>query len=195
MRNLSRKWIFCIALAVLLMLFGGFVAYEAIHMRNKIDLLNAQLATNIARAEFDKQRILSDLDTNQHLLSLAVLAQPNRLYLPELGVVLPLNSITRSAQYYVDTATSETEPNIRISSTLAPDHKIRTQSCTDMVRLKVEDTPNAYSPSQPHYATVKLSDGRILQIYASVKPEECKQAWATVSPEQLAMEFARATVL
>jgi|GEM_PF-3510460 len=130
------------------------------------------------------------IDTNNQLLSLSVLPGQNRLYVPELNLTVPLNLQTRALRYSFEEGTTN---NVRLTSALMTDHAVHTQSCSDMVRLKIEDKADAYSPSQPLYASVSLSDGRTLQIYASTT-KECNQAWVNVSPQAIAEQFKSAAI-
>src|SRR6185503_19647321 len=124
-------------------------------------------ATAAKKASENVQLVYNEIDGNNQSFSLSVLPKENKLYLAELNLTIPFNQMTRSVRYYNE----ERNGNIRISSSLMTDHTVHTQSCYDMVRLKIEATPDAYSPSQPLYATVNLADGRNLQIYASTTKE------------------------
>jgi hypothetical protein len=153
----------------------------------------------------DTNKKLSDVTTRNDLLQgqidsdgmqlpLSVLPGSDRLYLPELNITLPANDVTRYLRYnFLAGATRSQGDEVRLYSTLVIDHQMRIKSCLDMVRLKIEAAPNAYSPSQPHYATVKLSDGRTLQIYIS-KLAECNTVWQAVNPQQIADNFTHAQV-
>jgi len=129
------------------------------------------------------QLAYNEIDSDSVQQTLAPIPGAQRLYMAEFNLTVELNETTRTMRYYEDT-----EGNVRITSAYMFDHQMREQSCDDMVRLRIEPKPNAYSPSQPHYATVMLSDGRPLQIYASTL-KECATAWRALTPQQLAEQF------
>lgn len=132
----------------------------------------------------DTQLIYNEMDFRDQLFSLSVLPGTDRLYLPELGITVPFNTTTRGVRYSFD----EWDKNIRLTSVYMTDHQTHRMSCDDMVRLKVESKPDAYSPSQPLFATVDLDGGRKLQIYAS-KHSDCARAWVNATPEAIANQF------
>jgi len=139
-----------------------------------------------------KQLVNIDMDSVSQQLSLSVLPKENKLYLPELNLTVPFNQLNRSLRYTYEEGTTN---NVRITSAQMIDHGMHVQSCNDMVRLRIEDKPDAYSPSQPSYATVPLSDGRKLQVYASTT-KECRQAWmmSAITPQAIAEQFKAATL-
>ncbi len=136
--------------------------------------------------------IYNELDYANQQLSLSVLPKENKLYLPELNLTVPFSQLNRSLRYTYEEGTTG---NVRISSANMTDHAMHVQSCSDMVRLRIEDKPDAYSPSQPLYATVALSDGRNLQVYASTT-KDCQQAWlrSAVTPQAIAEQFKAAAL-
>jgi len=140
--------------------------------------------------KFATQMLYNEIDTAAQRQSLTPIPGTNRLYLADLNLTVPLSQTTSSVRYMYD-GTNGGE--IRLSSTYMTDHAEHVQSCSDMVRLKVEPKPNAYSPGQPHYASVTLSDGRTLQIYAS-KIKECQSAWQAMSPQTIAESFKAAVL-
>ena len=137
-----------------------------------------------------KQLVLNELDGAIAQSTLAPIPGQKRLYLPELNISVPLNATTSSARYsyssYGETASKSGD--VRITTTSMTDHSMHVKSCADMVRLKIEAKPDAYSPEQPLYASVTLSDGRMLQIYAS-STKECADAWRGMTPQTLAAPF------
>lgn len=145
-----------------------------------------KLNKDIQRVAQDQGQIYNEVDARFQQLHLVSAPKEGRMYLPELKVSLPLNPTTESFLYY-----GQEGGDIRLSTTLMVDHQTHVMSCQDMVRVKVEAKPNAYSPSQPLYATVQLSDGRTLQVYTS-KSKACDFAWQPLNPSQIADQFKEA---
>jgi len=153
---------------------------------------NRGLDQRLKSVEKSSRLLYNELDWVNQQYSLSVLPDGSRLYLPELDITVPLNDTTRSVRYNFNQGLpGDGDGNIRISSSYMTNHDVHAISCSDMVRLKVEPKPDAYSPSQPLYATVALADGRMLQIYASTT-KECQTAWQTISPQKIAAEFKNA---
>lgn len=147
---------------------------------------------DIKQNEVATRLVLNELDNAVRQSSLSSIPGTKKLYLPELNITVPLNTTTSSVRYtFTEGANSGESGEARLSSAIMADHMTRVKSCSDMVRLKVEAQPDAYSPDQPHYAAVKLADGRTLQIYASTT-KECESAWIMMSPQTIAKEFKEA---
>ena len=194
----KRSLIAIIGLIVVLIALIG-ILFTVFSLNTDVTTLKKQVEQQEVAISKQNAMLQNESDTNKSLLSLAVVPTTNQLYLPETGVVIPFSDLGRTIAYTVDTATvNEGEaPNIRVQSTSVYDHEERRVSCFDMVRLRIEDTPNAYSPSQPLYATVTLSNNRKLQIYASTGPKECvDEVWSnSITPQQIAELFKQAQVL
>jgi hypothetical protein len=139
------------------------------------------------------QIILNELDSTASLRELAAVPGQKRLYVPELNITLPLDETTSTMRYTYTTYGESTSKSgdARITTTMMTDHTTHVKSCSDMVRLKIEAKPDAYSPDQPVYASIKLADGRTLQVYASTA-KECERAWLPLSPQALAEPFKQA---
>jgi hypothetical protein len=173
------------------LIIAGLVSLFLIQVVSIGLLAKANRDTNnqLKSEQSSKQLIYSDLDTSVQQLSPSVPADKNQLYIPELNIIFPMNQVTRSIRYNLNQGLpGDDSGNIRINSSYMTDHSMHIQSCADMVRLKIEAKPNAYSPDQPLYATVQLSDGRMLQIYASTT-KDCQSAWQVVSPQKIAEEL------
>jgi hypothetical protein len=112
--------------------------------------------------------------------------QDGRMYVPELRISLPYNDITKTLRY-----TYSERDGARFYSTLVTDRTAHVISCYDMVRVKHEAKPNAYSPGQPSVATVQAGDPP-LQVYAEKNAECAIQAWTQVTPAQIADQLKQA---
>ncbi len=66
-------------------------------------------------------------------------------------------------------------------------------SCASPVRLKFESTSNPYNPHEKNVASIKLADGRTLQVYAFTHPG-CHDGYnkLSVDPVALGKSFAGA---
>lgn len=145
-------------------------------------------------ATLERQTFLykNQADYNAQQLSLSVIPGSDKLYMPELNLSVPSNEVTRHLLYsYTPGDNKNPNGEVRMYSANALDYKERVQSCLDVIRLKIEPTPNAYSPDQPLYKTVSLADGAKLQIYTS-NLKECAQIWQQVSPLLIADNLAQA---
>lgn len=151
--------------------------------------VNQNLKQQINGRQLSSQLIYNGVDDVSQQQSLSVLPKENRLYLPELNLTIPLNPITRSLRYNFNEGSLDSgSGNIRLTSSYMTDHQNHRLSCSDMVRLKIENKPDAYSPEQPLYATVSLADERKLNIYASTT-KDCRQAWLMITPQKIAEQF------
>ena len=167
---------------VLLLVAQGVTGFLLYKVNRKLDDTRAA-----------NQVTFNDLDSALQQQALVPLPGTDRLYLAELKLTVPNDAVTRTVRYNVDLGlpTENGPGDIRLSSTSAVDHRGHIKSCSDMVRLKVEDTPDPYSPEQPLYATLHLADGRTVQLYAS-NTKECQTAWLAVSPQKIAEAFKAA---
>ncbi|HEX3568759.1 MAG TPA: hypothetical protein VHT70_03745 [Candidatus Saccharimonadales bacterium] len=163
--------IFGVAIAVLI----GALAYQQMQIRN----LKSDQADQV-------QMLYNTIDANAQANAVAVDAQNNRVYVPELHISLPYNDITKTLRY-----TYSDRDGARFYSTLVTDHAVHQISCYDMVRAKHEATPNAYSPGQPHVATV-LAGTPPLQLYTESNTTCATQAWMQITPAQIADELKQA---
>jgi|SRR5882672_577027 len=146
----------------------------------------------IQDSQLSNQLTLNELDQVAQQQALSPIPGANRLYLAGLNLTIPLNPTTSSIRYgFSSGAPGNDSGEVRLTSTFMTDHTVHTKSCSDMVRLKMESKPDAYSPEQPLYTTVKLADGRTLQVYASTT-KECQLAWQVVSPQSIAEAFKAA---
>jgi hypothetical protein len=132
------------------------------------------------------QLLYNEVDSNTQASAPVVSPQDGRTYIPELRISLPYNDTTKTLRY-----TYSERDGARFYSTLVTDHATHTISCYDMVRVKHESKPNAYSPGQPYVATVQAGDPP-LQVYAEKNAECAAQAWLQITPAQIADQLKQA---
>lgn len=176
--RLTSKNVLLLVVACLFIIQALTISY-LVHSKN---YLHKQLQDE----NFANQLLYNELDSVAQQHNLQALPGQNALYIEELNLVIPANEISRTIR--VQNYSQATANEIRLSSSAMTDHSQHIQSCSDMVRLKIEPKPDAYSPDQPLYANVKLADNRTLQIYASTT-KECQAAWREVSPQNIAAQF------
>lgn len=132
------------------------------------------------------QLLYNAIDGSAQAEAVVVNPQDNRVYVPELHISLPYNDITKTFRYsYTD------QDGARFYSTLVTDHATRQISCYDMVRVKHEAKPNAYSPGQPHVATV-AAGALPLQVYAESNASCAAEAWLQITPARITDELKHA---
>lgn len=125
------------------------------------------------------------------------------VYLPEFRIKLPFTPVSKSLTYEMRGEFDELFTGNPSSSSQIPEadlystHYIypqqpATADCGVMVRIKLEAKPDAYSPHEKP-STVKLADGRTLQVYESVDEKSCQRSWdSSVSPSVVAKQLQRA---
>jgi hypothetical protein len=164
------------------MLFGVVVvllAVAAICQHVQIKNLREDLNTKT-------QLLYSEVDSNAQASAPVVNPEDGRTYIPELRISLPYNDTTKTLRY-----TYSERDGARFYSTLVTDHATHTISCYDMVRVKHEAKPNAYSPGQPYVATVQAGHPP-LQVYAEENVECAAQTWLQITPAQIADQLKQA---
>ncbi|MDB5186526.1 MAG: hypothetical protein JWL85_1049 [Candidatus Saccharibacteria bacterium] len=130
----------------------------------------------------------------------AVSVSDNKVYFPDIHLALPLNNDTVSFLY---TGRQVGNPNKQTITTydvttrglasLSPVGFQQRLAC-DPVRLAFEDKANPFSPHEKNNSSVKLADGRTLQIYA-YSDSTCNAQWqaANVDPILIKSTFEQAT--
>jgi hypothetical protein len=174
----KRSTITSLALGAAIVLLAAGLLYQS----TRINHLKNDLAANTSLI----QRTYNAIDANAQASAPVLSPQDNRLYVPELRISLPYNEITKTLRY-----TYGDRDGARFYSTLITDHAVHRISCYDMVRAKHETKPDAYSPGQPHVATVGTGTPP-LQLYAEQNDECATQAWQVVTPTQITDELKQA---
>jgi hypothetical protein len=167
---------------VALIIAIGFLSADRVHQSRKLDDASTQIAL-----------IHNEMENTNALLKPAVSAKENRVYFPEIKLSLPYNDVTKYLQYSYDSKDTS------ISSALVSDRVMRQLDCTQLVRLNFNDN-RPYSPWEELAGSVKLQDGRTMNIFAAKAFEsnegstaDCpKEVWQQVTPQQVGDAFKSA---
>ncbi len=163
----------------------GYLLVKTNTLTNKFDEVSSSLIQQTA-----------ELYNQKSLQRPVVLAKEKLVAFPELGVSLPHNDITKTLQYSYD------GEDMRVTSSLLNDYKIRQMSCLGLVRINMKNG-SAFSPWEENAGSVKLPDGRTLHIVAAkafknneASTEDCaKEVWAQITPTQVVDAFKAAKPL
>lgn len=95
----------------------------------------------------------------------------NAVYIPELRLKLPLNDTTLAFEYSLradskDKTQAFTEADITTRDLVSAAPVDATISCSNPVRIKYETSSNPYNPHETNVVSVKLANGKTLQVYA-----------------------------
>lgn len=180
----------------MLVVMVGWLVWQNHMLTQDVSNLKHTAATKDALAA--SQNLLSGDITYTWQLERPLLDTDGKtLYFPEFRIRLPFTPLSRTIFYDMRSNTlpygSNTDPaeaDILSSAFAGADNTV--VNCGDMLRIKLESNPNAYSPHEK-VSTVHLADGRTLQLYELVNEKECTDAWNnTVSPEMLNDIFKQA---
>ena len=125
----------------------------------------------------------------------------NAVYIPELRLKLPLDPTSLSLVYSLrtsDITASRIDPieaDISTKDLIAyPINPNQAIGCSSAVRIKLEAKPDPYNPHEIVAASVKLADGRMLQVYA-FHHDDCTLAnkMSNTDPDTVADVFKEAT--
>lgn len=162
------------------------------YLTAKTITLTSQLEKQKQHTEEQRLGLLNEIEYQKSVRRPAILAKENQVAIPELGITLPYNEVTKTLQYTTDVET-------RITSDLISDRQLRQLSCSDLVRITYKDG-NPYSPWEEAAGSVKLANGKTLYIIAAkafknneASSEECAtEVWTRITPQQVANEFKKA---
>jgi len=119
----------------------------------------------------------------------------NKVYLPYLRIALPIDSTSLQLLYSARSVGENSftyDVTTRGLASLSPIGFQTRLACTPL-RLAFEAKPNPYNPHESNNASVKLADGRTLQIYAD-SDTTCDAQWraAGVDPDVMKTTFVQA---
>ena len=110
-----------------------------------------------------------------------------KIYLPQLGIALPLTTLGASLVYSPDAAyvTGSNklpsgpmdEASISDFATASASQSQTQFNCSSLVRIKFEAKPNPYNPNEVPSGSVPLANGKTLQIYAN-HLKNCQLEWS-----------------
>lgn len=210
MKRLSKSTILPTILITILALqtVAITVAYVKINTLRKADNSNL-LALNQQNTSAAAITALNAVGFSQPAVSVS----ENRVYLTDLKLSLALNDTTSSLLYAKrEVGAHHTEDHEHEEGEGQHDEELVTvydvstralvslspigfqqQLACNPIRLAFEDKSNPFNPNESNSASVKLADGRTLQIYAGGDPQ-CQNQWeaANISPDNLKKEFEQA---
>jgi len=166
-----------------------------------IKLNNVHTQLDDVKTEMVKQNslIMNEINSQKSLLRPVVDIENNSIVIPEAGIKLPYNDITKTFQYSYD---SGEYGYLRVTSTLISDNIERQLSCSELALISFSNG-SAINPWTEASGSVKLSDSRILFIISPIAYENneasttaCEtEVWTTISPKVVAEEFKKAVSL
>jgi len=162
-----------INIVLLILLLVGLVAFTAYSIKEILDLKsnNSSLESKTSKNNEDiksMNRIAFSLPYEAYnLRRLSFDSSLDKLYMPELKIRVPYSSNARSLLYTLrsDEAGNETNEVDVVTDKLIPTQEETTLDCTTILRLKIEDEQNPYSPAEKA-TSFKLKNGKTLQVYA-----------------------------
>jgi hypothetical protein len=133
------------------------------------------------------QQNLTAVSNGLSYQQVAVSPSDNKIYLPQLGLALPLTTLGTSLLYSPDAAYQTgsnkapsgpaNEATVSIFGTASATQTQSQFDCSGLVRIKFEATPNPYNPSETPIGGVKMANGKTLQIYANHR-SACQKEWS-----------------
>lgn len=196
-----KKIILVVAVAVIAFLFFviALLYSRIVNLDNVTANLKQEQAKLSEQIETERRFLLGQIDAKNALTPVATDAVNRKVYIPEAGIALPYNDITKTLRYSLDSPEYIAEANIRLTSTLVSDVEERQLSCIDLVRVSfVSGEP--YSPWEESAGSVELSDGRTMHIIMAKAYENeeastlacASEVWSNATPELVAAELANA---
>jgi hypothetical protein len=196
----SRKNVNIWWLAAVILVLAGFAVLWA-QNRSLSQKITGLQKTSVSQDDLAAAQRMQ----NNSLVAVTQAARPlisknaDVLYLPELRIQVPYSRLASSLLYSLrdeegdgNTLSQTAETDVRTSFYTYPEKPTRID-CGDEVRLKFEASPHPYNPHEKP-TSVKLDDGRTLQIYELVNEPECTDTWnRTINPSELVAIFKEAT--
>ena len=166
-------------LAVLILAQFGLLGYQW-HSQTNTDNLYKEEIGNLQQSVASASNGLAYRDVT-------VSPTDKKIYLPQLGISLPLTTLGMTLMYSPDTAyvtgsnKAPTGPideaSISDSATAGAPQSQTQFDCSGLVRIKFESKPNPYNPHEIPSGSVALTNGKTLQIYAN-HLKNCQQEWS-----------------
>lgn len=169
----------------------GYLFYKTVALKNELDQTNKELALQKEEASQQANMLLNEIDYQKSLQRPVILPKEKQVVFPEFAITLPYNKITKTLQYSISGS------DMRVTSILISDHKVRQMSCSQLVRISTKNgTP--YSPWEQSAGSIKFADGRTIYIIEAkafknneASTEECEtEVWHTIGPGTIAAQFS-----
>ena len=139
------------------------------HQKNTNRSIRAELST--------QQQNIDSANSGVGYQPVTAAPSENKVYLPRVGISLPLTPVSLALVYSADTAYvpgsySEAKgalDEVRISdvNTAGAPQTQNQFDCSSLVRIKFETKPNPYNPNESPAGSVVLANGKTIQIYAN----------------------------
>ncbi|MCA9325389.1 hypothetical protein KDA23_04985 [Candidatus Saccharibacteria bacterium] len=193
---ITRNRVFFAVFALIVLGVLVLLCAKTHHQASQIENLQKQVGKLDERISLARHDLYSSNYTNHVVAD----KDGKYVYMPELRIKMPFSSLARSITYGIrgeDDPYNDSDPiqsgEVDVSSTAYqyPEREL-TLNCGILVRLKIENKQHPYNPSEkPH--TVKLADGRNLQVYEFVNANECQDSWdSSINPGQIVDIFKKA---
>jgi hypothetical protein len=186
--KLVSKNLALIVLAILLGATLGFAAFSA-HRQHST---NSRLEQDINTLMQNQVSLRNGMDYQQVTVS----PSDSKIYLPQLAISLPLTQLGAALVYSPHTAyvtgssKTPTGPNdeaaISTFNTASASQSQAQFNCSELVRIKLEAKPNAYSPHEIPSGSVSLANGKTLQIY-KIDQKDCQPEWTATQADPAAV--------
>ncbi|HEU5121213.1 MAG TPA: hypothetical protein VFT59_00060 [Candidatus Saccharimonadales bacterium] len=173
-----------LVLLLLLVTGSALAAYSMMEIRD-LKSENSSLKSDIAKNKEEIEttnRIAFSLPHEAYSLRrLALGADEDKLYMPELKIRIPYSSDARSLLYTLRTDLGEEIEEVDVTTDkFMPPQESTTLNCSLILRLKIEDKQNPYNPAEKA-TSFKLNNGKTLQVYAFTggveDDSQCKQLY------------------
>jgi hypothetical protein len=193
----KNKWVLLLVVVLFLQTFcTAILAVDNHDLNKRLDSASDSLFV------VSKTLAKSNAENTQLTISQRVVvdAVNSTVYLPEFRIKLPYDETSKALAYSirnydkngkiaVDASNAEADLTSLNYVHPAP---VTTMDCSDLLRIKVELTQKPYNPHEKA-STVKLADGRSLQLYEPVNLNECEQSWnISASPDTVLTELKQA---
>jgi len=165
-------------------------------------LYNVEQDLKEAQTQISEQSSLlfNEIDIQKSLLRPIVDAENKTVIIPEVGIKLPYNDITKTLQYSYEGGENGF---LRITSTLISDRESNRQlGCSELAIVDF-DNGDPINPWTESGGSTVLDDGRTLYIVSPIAYEnnegstlDCKsEVWLQINPEQVREELKKAEAL
>lgn len=184
-----------ILLAVLVIIQFGLLGCQWLRQRHTDNLYAGEIAA--------LQQNPAAPDNALSYQQVTVSPTDKKIYFPQLDLSIPLTQLGASLVYSPDTAYvsgsnklpsgAPDEAEISTFSTVSAQQSQSQFDCSGLVRIKFDAEPNPYNPNEIPSGSVKLANGKTLQIY-SYHLKACQKEWSFIqaNPDVIAALFKQA---
>lgn len=199
----KNKWVLVLVAVLLLQSAGIAILAAKYHSLSQNDRNSDTVSS--AHNRLSPQLLSNDIQSVFAAEKVVFNPEDSMVYIPEFKIKLPFDDISKSLAYtmrgylpaYIPSNASwnhnNTVPEADFTSTYyAHLNKTTTMDCGILARIKLEAEPKPYSPHEKPIS-VKLADGRTLQVYQTINQKECQQSWtSSIAPPAVAGTLIKA---